>query len=836
VILAHLPSLRGLRPGFSHRHSGSMISALLSSVLLALTATALSTPSTPVLEEATADGRVIVIGFDGADYRTTARMIEEGQLPNLAKLAENGTFAPLYSTNPAESAAGWAALNTGVNPTKNGVPSFVIRDFKSSGDVGVTTGHISIETMPIEDFEPEGFLGLVAGTSRTTLALGAGIGVAIIFFLLLAVLVRTNKWLASALAIALGVLSGVAGWRARSWVPEEVPKVHRNQVQADAFWDHAGQAGVPSLVLDAALAFDRPHHPNTRVLSGLGLPDIRGASNGEWFFYTNDDTVLARAEVDDGSGERVKTPRGSNGTSSGRRYRFKQRSDGVYESLVFGPLDMQHKSEIQREIADIEDQLTRANWRDGEALHDKLEEAQSRLSDIGGRNIDRYRVSLPLEAEVQDDHVRITIAGRAQDLREGEWSDWFHLPFEISPLVRVSAVTRIKVMSLSDPLELYVNSLEIDPEDPPFWQPISQPTGFSAELAQWIDSPFETLGWSCMTNQMKDVALDEQTFLEDIEFTMSWRRKLVNKALTRDDWRLFFGVFSTTDRVQHILYKHYDPGHPQHNAEAAAQEVKFFGETIPLSDAIPAIYRQMDKRVGEIVAELGPNDTLMLCADHGFNSFRHQMDVNSWLIDRGYMTLRADATKADGGSNTMQYVDWERTQAYSLGLGMLWLNLKGREPNGVVDPEEGREILEAIQEEFLALRDDKGAKVGLDAAIVWDLYPSDWQDPDYECADLMLGFAENYRTSWRTVSGKAYLKDGGTGALPGDFFRDNTNPWSGDHASNSPALVTGIFFSSRKVDLPTDGVSVMHIAPTALDRLGVEVPDLLDMAPLVESN
>tara|TARA_R110002072_G_scaffold52442_2_gene139784 strand:- start:4231 stop:6687 length:2457 start_codon:yes stop_codon:yes gene_type:complete len=818
-----------------------MISALVSPVLLALAASALSAPSTPVAVslsgEAADDGRVVVIGFDGADYRTTARLIEEGQLPNLAKLAETGTFAPLHSTNPAESAAGWAALNTGVNPTVNGVPSFIIRRFTDAGDVTVTTGHISIETAQMEDLQAEGFLGLVAGTSRMTLALGAGIGVAILFFLLLAVLVRTNKWLAMTLAIVLGVLSSVAGWRARSWVPEEVPHVHRNEVQADAFWDHAGQAGVPSLVLDAALAFDRPHHPNTRVLSGLGLPDVRGASNGEWFFYTNDDTVLARAELDDGSGEKVKTPRGSSGTSSGRRYRFKKRPDGVYESLVFGPVNLQLKSEFQREVADLKAQLEGVeNWRDGQALHDQLEEAETRLHEIDGGNVDKYRVSIPLEAEVQDGHVRITIAGRAQDLREGQWSDWFHLPFEISPLVRVSAVTRIKVMSLADPLELYVNSLEIDPEDPPFWQPISQPTGFSAELAQWIDSPFETLGWSCMTNQMKDIALDEQTFLEDIEFTMSWRRKLTQKALERDDWRLFFGVFSTTDRVQHILYKHYDAGHPQHDAEAAAQEVTFFGKTLPLSDVIPEIYRQMDARVGEVVAKLGPNDTLMLCADHGFSSFRHQMDVNSWLIERGYMTLRADATKDDGGSNTMQYVDWERTQAYSLGLGMVWLNLKGREPKGVVDPADGREILEALQEEFLELHDDQGAPVGKDAEIVWDLYPSDWKSPDYECADLMLGFAENYRTSWRSVSGKAYLKDGGTGALPGDILRDNTNPWSGDHASNSPALVTGIFFSNKKVELPADGVSVMHIAPTVLDRLDVAVPELLDKAPLAPAN
>ena len=74
-----------------------------------------------------ADGRVIVLGFDGADARTTQAMMDAGRLPNLKRLADQGSFAPLRSTNPAESAAGWAALNTGTNPLVNGVPSFIKR-------------------------------------------------------------------------------------------------------------------------------------------------------------------------------------------------------------------------------------------------------------------------------------------------------------------------------------------------------------------------------------------------------------------------------------------------------------------------------------------------------------------------------------------------------------------------------------------------------------------------------------------------------------------------------------------------------------------------------------
>src|SRR5512145_3116239 len=83
---------------------------------------ALAAPST-----AKAEGRVIVIGFDGVDARTASEMMDAGQLPNLARLRESGTFAPLLPSNPAESPVSWASLNCGQNPAKTGVSGFVRR-------------------------------------------------------------------------------------------------------------------------------------------------------------------------------------------------------------------------------------------------------------------------------------------------------------------------------------------------------------------------------------------------------------------------------------------------------------------------------------------------------------------------------------------------------------------------------------------------------------------------------------------------------------------------------------------------------------------------------------
>ncbi|MFT4539694.1 MAG: putative AlkP superfamily phosphohydrolase/phosphomutase [Planctomycetota bacterium] len=778
------------------------------------------------------EGRVIVLGFDGADARTTQALMDDGQLPNLKRLAADGTFQPLVSTNPAESAAGWAAINTGVNPVKNGVPSFVVRNFNSAGDPQVGAGHTTSADIPIEDFELGGLMGLLVKYDPMTAAAGAGVIVFVAFFVIFGLLLKVRRVLALILALALGSVGGWGAQQASGYVPSTIWGVHQNQVQADGFWDHAARAGVHSISLDAALAFGRPETEGARVLSGLGLPDARGGGNGEWFIYTTDDLEMGR--VPNGSGTK---------SNAGTVFRVSER-EGKISSFIYGPEDFWQRSLWEAELEEIEEALADPDlgWKESNTLRDRSEALEQDLS--YGKMAER-RVKVPMEIEVKEDGAQITIGGQGHFVKEGEWSGWYNINFKMNPLLQVKAVTRVKVLNLDDPFELYVNNLEIDPRDPAFYQPVSSPPGFAAELADWIGEPYETTGWACQTNQLKDKVLGPDTFMEDVEFTMNFRKKLTFAALERNDWRLLFSVFSTTDRTQHMLYKYYDPKHPLYNKEESEEYVNFYGESIQLKDAIPAIYRQMDRIVGEVMERfLQPTDVLMLCADHGFSSFRRGLHVNNWLAAEGFLTLKEGVSKSDANS-LGPYIDWSRTKAYSLGLGMVFLNLEGREAQGIVTEAEAESVLKEIQAAFVALEDDGtrrgkepnpsviGNSVGMDAMIMKDVYEGPWGTADYKVADIMLGFDENYRVSWSTVFGKIKLSKGEDGRYGlGEMYEDNPQNWSGDHASNSPNLVTGIFFSNEIIDVPEEGVSVFHIAPTVLDRLGVELPKELDMPAL----
>ena len=795
-------------------------------------------------EGAAQEGRVILVGFDGADSRTTQRMIDEGRLPNLAKLAQSGTFAPLISTNPAESAAGWAALNTGTNPVKNGVPSFIKRNTK--GTQMPAFGHIYQEDMVI-DAPSNAFISALMAVAESTPFephIGLGLLIALVslvgFMFVLRGLLKVNLALAAGLSVLISLAGGYAGmtWMANrgtsSSATYEVPQVFKNAVTQPGFWDIAARGGKRAIVLDAALAFDQETVPGARVLAGLGLPDVRGAGNGNWFIYTTEDTEVHRA------------PKGwvdTKGSGTGTTFRVDERG-GKIVTAVYGPVNFTKKAPLEAQIAEINESLKSPDlgWKTGGELRDKRKALEAELKGLKSSPHD-HRVSLPMTLERRGEELAITINGDTQTAAEGGWTEWFRLPFELAPGLVAGGLTRVRVMELGDVITVYLHTFDIDPENPPIWQQVSQPAGFAGELAGWAGGPYETLGWSCMTNQLKDKKLPVEVFLEDVEFTMKWRRRLTHAVLDRDDWEVLFSVFSTTDRVQHMMYKYHDTLHPFHDPEESARVVDFFGKPTALKDIVPAIYEQMDVTVGEILAKLDPADTLMLCADHGFTSYRRGLEVNNWLESEGYLTLKPGNTNT---SNSMALLaaDWSKTKAYSLGLGMIYVNMKGREKGGIVPKDEAKALLAEIGSKLVALRDAgpedapfaEPMQVVLDYAIMDDLYqgPQEWGRADYPCADMQVGFAEFYRASWGTVSGKLKLVKNEAGAVvPGPMYRDNSNNWSGDHASNSPHLVTGIFFSSKPVQVPEEGVSVMHIAPTVLESLGVPIPENFDLPALV---
>ena len=273
-----------------------------------------------------------------------------------------------------------------------------------------------------------------------------------------------------------------------------------------------------------------------------------------------------------------------------------------------------------------------------------------------------------------------------------------------------------------------------------------------------------------------------------------------------------------------MCYQYADKSHPLYDEQAAATRIRLFGEEITYAQAIDASYRSMDRLVGEALLKLAPEDVLLVCSDHGFQSFRRQCHLNNWLAEHGYLKLKPGLTSAS--RRFPQFIDWSRTQAYAMGLGMIFVNQKGREAEGIVAPADAQALLVRISNDLLAT-EDEGQKAVHSVELTSRIHSGPYLQDE---ADLMVGFAAGWRVSWSTTLGSLKFVSGKDDVAPA--FSDNDSNWSGDHVSVSPELVRGIFFCNRKVSLPEGGPDLLDIAPTALQLLGVPVPAAYDRPAL----
>jgi predicted AlkP superfamily phosphohydrolase/phosphomutase len=211
-------------------------------------------------------------------------------------------------------------------------------------------------------------------------------------------------------------------------------------------------------------------------------------------------------------------------------------------------------------------------------------------------------------------------------------------------------------------------------------------------------------------------------------------------------------------------------------------------------------------------------DVLMVLSDHGFTSFRRGVNLNVWLEQNGYLTLKEGAS---GGAEWLADVDWSRTRAYALGLSGLFLNVRGREAQGIVEPGAEAEALKAeLRAKLAGLVDEERGEVGInDLFDTAKVYHGPYLD---NAPDFVVGYNAGYRVSW----------DCATGQVTGPVFEDNVKAWSGDHCVD-PRLVPGVFFCNHRID--REDPSLLDIAPTALTLFGLETPPYMEGKTLIQN-
>ncbi|MFC6938881.1 alkaline phosphatase family protein [Salinirubellus sp. GCM10025818] len=265
---------------------------------------------------------------------------------------------------------------------------------------------------------------------------------------------------------------------------------------------------------------------------------------------------------------------------------------------------------------------------------------------------------------------------------------------------------------------------------------------------------------------------DKSEFMEDAHETLDARYEAFRRYVEKDDWDLFFGVFMTTDRVNHFLFRDYERD----------------GEN---KEAFLEFYEKVDSYLGRLREALPEDVTMVVASDHGFTSLDYEVHFNAWLQEEGWLSYR------DDDHDSLDDIS-EETRAYSLIPGRFYINLEGREPRGVVPQEEYEETRAELKSALESLEGPDGNPVADRVVTREEAFRGDHDDiaPDLVVVpnhgfDLKAGFK-------------------------GDEDVFGVGPRNGMHSFDNASLF--IDDDARVVD-----ADLFDIAPTLLDLLELDV-------------
>ncbi len=506
------------------------------------------------------------------------------------------------------------------------------------------------------------------------------------------------------------------------------------------FWDYLDQAGIPTRIYDIPSNYppSPSHHGHMCCLAGMGVPDLLGGY-GTYQYFASD--VIRSIEEPGGMRKPLTFV------------------DNYAKASLIGP----QNTALKRPTA--------------------------------------AAVPFQVYRHPQEPSIRIEIQDQIVVLKEGEWSDWSKVDFELEmppflPSTHVSGTCRFYLQQVRPTFRLYVTPINIDPSDPGD-QLITEPADFILTLSKALGL-FYTTGFQEDHKALSNQVFKDEEYLEQARYVLAERKRLLQYAT--DDYRdgLLFFYFSSTDLQSHMFWWEGDDPHPIRSPESARH----------FNGMIEDLYVEADKIVGGMADRYGADATILVMSDHGFCNFRRQFNVNTWLRDQGYLAPKDCRSLLNPQAGRL--VDWGKTRAYGMGLNGLYLNLHGRERDGIVPPGEKETLLKEISEKLLAVRDPVDGH-----PVIAEVYQSDkvYSGPFAASGpDLIIGYHRGYRASWATTQGD----------LEPEAITKNDSTWSADHCV-AAGQVPGVIFSNRPIAHPQP--SLIDLAPTILEHFSVPIPE-----------
>ncbi len=295
---------------------------------------------------------------------------------------------------------------------------------------------------------------------------------------------------------------------------------------------------------------------------------------------------------------------------------------------------------------------------------------------------------------------------------------------------------------------------------------------------------------------------DKDGLIERIFALMHNRFDAARHLMDGKPWDFFMLVEMGMDRLHHALWRFCDPRHPQ------------FEPGNPYENIFRDFYQAVDERIGDLVSRVGDDTAVLVVSDHGAKPMVGGICVNQWLMQEGLLALHNAPDKQTRIEDCR--IDWAKTKAWSTGgyYARIFINVQGREPEGVVRPEDYEAFRDDLVRRIEAMPDHEGRPLGSKAHKPRDLY----RKVNGVAPDLIVYFGD---LNWRSVGSVGYNSI--------YTFENDTGPDDANHDHH------GIFIMdnrSGQKGVQLEGLNLMDVAPTILGLLGVETPPDMQGRPI----
>jgi predicted AlkP superfamily phosphohydrolase/phosphomutase len=348
---------------------------------------------------------------------------------------------------------------------------------------------------------------------------------------------------------------------------------------------------------------------------------------------------------------------------------------------------------------------------------------------------------------------------------------------------------------------------------------------------------------------------NEQAYLKELHEMTARQHESALWLMTEKPWDFFMNVFFGTDQVAHFFWRHMDPSHPANNPKTDR----------PYANAMRDFYQKIDTCIGELIEAAGQNTNVLILSDHGAGPLYKDVFLNEWLRQSGYLSVvnsglnqtaqligsrrllarlgltrsgvsmflrrnhlgrverwikdllgdRIELLPRTQRADFPEAIDWEHTTAYSFGYqGQVYLNLKGREPQGTVPIDQYTQVCDEISGKLLAMTDPHDGNPVVDRVLRRDeVFKGPYSRYAPDLVLVMRGLAYNTR------QGYEFSTQGGTIFADPLTFESGCHRYEGVLIASGPDIdQAGLLNEARLID----------VAPTVLHLMNFPVPEDMD--------